>query len=112
VLTGPQPRGVKEGGILQHPTRELAIECLPMQMPEHIEVDASGLGIGGSIHLADLKLPEGVKHLADPEQVVVMVAAPVSAEKLESMLSAEAAGEVKEPELVSKGKEEEAAGKE
>ncbi len=52
------PRGVKEGGgVLEHILREVEIECLPTDIPEHIEVDVSGLGIGDSIHLEDLEIP-------------------------------------------------------
>lgn len=105
VVEGKTPKGIKEGGILQQLTRELLIECLPMNIPEHISVDASGVGVGESIHVADLKLPEGVKtsHV-DLDQVILTIAAPISAEKLEAMLTAEA--EVKEPEVLTKAKEE------
>lgn len=105
VVEGSTPRGVKDGGILTVITRELMVECLPANIPEHISVDASSVGVNESVHVGDLKLPEGVKALADLDQVVLTIAAPISAEKLEAMLSAEA--EVKEPEVLGKAKEEE-----
>ncbi|MBI5189704.1 MAG: 50S ribosomal protein L25 [Nitrospirae bacterium] len=105
VVEGKTPKGVKEGGILQQLTRELLVDCLPANIPEHISVDASEVGVGESIHVGDLKLPEGVKtsHV-ELDQVVLTIAAPISAEKLEAMLTAEA--EVKEPEVLGKAKEE------
>ncbi len=52
--------GVKEGGLVSHDLTEVAIECLPKNLPEYIEVDISGLEIGDSIHLSGLKIPDGV----------------------------------------------------
>ena len=52
--------GVKAGGLVSHDLTEVAIECLPKDLPEYIEVDVSGLDVGDSIHLSDLKVPEGV----------------------------------------------------
>jgi large subunit ribosomal protein L25 len=52
--------GVKAGGLVSHDLTEVAIECLPKDLPEYIEVDLSGLDVGESIHLSDLKVPEGV----------------------------------------------------
>ncbi|MGA2192980.1 MAG: 50S ribosomal protein L25/general stress protein Ctc [Nitrospirota bacterium] len=107
MLTGDAPAGIKEGGILQHPTREILVECLPGNIPAHIDIDASGLKIGDSIHVGDLKLPEGVKALTEHETVIAAIAAPISTEKLDQMLSTEASAEVKEPEVLTKKKEEE-----
>jgi large subunit ribosomal protein L25 len=52
--------GVKGGGLVSHDMTEAAIECFPKDLPEFIEVDISALDIGDSIHLSDLKAPEGV----------------------------------------------------
>ena len=52
--------GVKAGGLVSHDLTEVSIECLPKDLPEYLEVDLSGLEIGESIHLSDLKVPEGV----------------------------------------------------
>jgi len=106
TLAGETPKGVKEGGILQHITREILIECLPGNIPDHISIDASGLGMGESVHVGDLKMPEGTRALTEADSVVVTIAAPISAEKLEAMLAAETAAEVKEPEVLKKAKEE------
>ena len=106
VLAAGTPAGVKEGGILQHLSREIEVACLPNNIPEHIVVDASALKIGESVHVGDLKLPEGVKAVTEAEHVIITIAAPISEEKLDKMLSGEAA-EVKEPEVLTKKKEEE-----
>ncbi|MHB8173769.1 MAG: 50S ribosomal protein L25 [Nitrospirota bacterium] len=107
VQVGGQPAGVKEGGILSHAVRDIVVECLPSKIPEHIEVDCSGLKINESVHVGNLKLPDGVKALTDAGTVLFAVAPPISAEKLDAMLSSEAAAEVKEPEVLTKKKEEE-----
>lgn len=53
--------GVKqEGGVVSRLMAEVDISCLPHQLPEYLEVDVSELNIGDSIHLSDIKLPEGV----------------------------------------------------
>ncbi len=106
ALTAETPKGVKEGGILQHFTRDILVECLPADIPDHITLDAAELGIGASVHVGDLSLPAGVKALTEPDKVVITIAAPISDEKLEAMLSVEAATEVKEPEVLKAKKEE------
>lgn len=102
--TGLSP-GVKEGGLLQHNLREIEIECLPANIPDQIEVDISVLGIGESIHVRDLAVGEGITILEDPDLTVISVAAPISDEKLESLLTGATEPETKEPEVVAKGKE-------
>lgn len=79
VLVG-QARGVAAGGILEHHLRHLLVECLPTQIPEHIEVDISHLDIGDTIHVSDLKIPEGVTVRTPPEEVVVSILAPAMEE--------------------------------
>ena len=51
--------GVKAGGMVSHEIIEVDVECLPKDLPEYIEVDISGLDVGDSLHLSDLKMPEG-----------------------------------------------------
>lgn len=105
-VIGGTPAGVKEGGILHYNTRELHVECLPGALPDHIEVDASGLAIGQGIHLKEMAKIEGVRYLDDPDQMVVSVAVPISDAKLEALLTSQAAGPegAKEPEVAAKGK--------
>ncbi|WP_027717171.1 50S ribosomal protein L25/general stress protein Ctc [Desulfovirgula thermocuniculi] len=68
-----EPVGIKKGGILQHQLREVEISCLPTAIPEAITVDVSGLDVGDTIFVRDLVVPEGVKVLADPDEVVATV---------------------------------------
>jgi len=63
--------GAKEGGVLSQVSRELNVEALPMEIPEHIDADVSGLGIGDALRLADLPAIEGVTFLDDPEETVL-----------------------------------------
>jgi large subunit ribosomal protein L25 len=106
--------GVKEGGILQHGLREIEVECLPLQIPDHIEVNIDDLKINESIHVRDLHAPDGVKILSDGVATVATVQPPISDAKLEAMLTATpaVAAEGAEPELVTKAKKEEEAGAE
>lgn len=97
--------GVKEGGILDFQVRELHVECLPGQIPDTIDIDVTPLGAHDYYRIADLKLPEGVKVLDDPDRVVVGVTQ-LRAEVEE--VPAEAVEEaVAEPEVIKKGKVEE-----
>jgi large subunit ribosomal protein L25 len=96
---------VKDGGVLHHNLRQLNIECLPGALPDHIEVDASQLGIAQGIHVRELPQQEGCRFLDDGDQMVVSVAAPMSEAKLEALLTGGVTGEEgKEPELIAKGK--------
>jgi len=67
------PLGVKEGGLLDFQVRELHVECLPNAIPDRIDVDISNLGMHQYVRLGELKLPDGVKVLDDPDRVVVGV---------------------------------------
>ncbi len=112
-VTGDVPVGVKaDGGVLQHHLREIEIECLPLQIPERITVDASGLRVGESLHVSDLRIETGIRVLEEPGQTVVSVAAPMSEAKLEQLLTSPTGAEVKEPELVGKEKKKEEEGEE
>ena len=105
-------RGVKtDGGILDMVTREVEVESLPGNIPAHLPVDVSDLGIGDAIRIKDLKALEGVEIVDDPEKVLVHVAQPTL--EAEPVAAAEGA-ETTEPEVLKKGKvvtdEEAAAG--
>lgn len=96
--------GVKEGGILDWQIRDLHVECLPNAIPDTIEVDIAHLKHHEYLRVSDLKLPEGVKVLDDPERVVVGVTH-ARAEVTAEAAAAEAAPA--EPEVIKKGKTEE-----
>jgi large subunit ribosomal protein L25 len=97
--------GVKEGGILQYGLHQVDIECFPQQIPSHFDVDITAVKVNDSLHVRDIKAPEGVKILNDADATIVTIQPPVSAEKLESMLTTGApvaAAAEGEPELVKK----------
>lgn len=75
--------GLDEGGILQFLLREVSIKCLPVNIPELIEVDISPLQIGEGISAGTLALPEGVTLLTGPEETLVQVLAPEAEEEEE-----------------------------
>ena len=97
--------GVKEGGIIQHVMHKIEVECLPRNIPEHIVVDVSGLKLGDSIHIGDLKFDD--IDFTDPkESLIVQVTHPKIKEEVAPV--AEGVGEeLIEPEVISKGKQEE-----
>ena len=66
-----EPTGVKEGGVLSQVQREINVEALPMEIPEHIDLDVAGMAIGDTLRLADLVPVEGVTYLDDPEETVL-----------------------------------------
>lgn len=100
-LVGNAP-GIKEGGILQHIFHKLEIECLPKNIPSHIDVDISSLNIGDSIKVSDLKL-ENVNIINDENSSIVSVVPPT----VEKVQEAEETETPAEPEVISKSKKEE-----
>lgn len=103
VLKG-EPRGVKQqGGMLDFVTRQFEIECLPGEIPEHIEIDVTELMINQGIRIRDVA--EGVRWtpVSEPETMLVHVVAP----RIEEAPAAEAAAPTAEPEIIKKGKPEE-----
>ena len=68
------PVGVREGGLQELLVHEIEVECLPRHLPERIDVDIENLGVGQSLHVADIVVPEGVRVTAPPEQVVALIA--------------------------------------
>jgi large subunit ribosomal protein L25 len=78
--------GSKEGGVLSQVTRELTVEALPMEIPEHIDFDVSELRIGDTARVADLVVPEGATVIDDPETVIANVTLPTRVEEPEEVL--------------------------
>lgn len=102
VLDGV-PIGVKDkGGILEHVLRQLAVECLPINIPEKFLVDVSGLDIGNALHVRDVPVAEGIRILDDGGRVLASVSAP-AAEEVAAPVEEAAA----EPEVVGKKEKEE-----
>ncbi|MFQ6108936.1 MAG: 50S ribosomal protein L25 [Candidatus Aminicenantales bacterium] len=101
--------GVKaEGGFVDVITREVEIECLPMDIPENIGVDISSLHLNQSLKVEDITPPEGVKIMTDPQTVIVHLEAPTIEEEEEVVEEEEEIiGEEEEPEVIKKEKAEE-----
>ena len=70
------PVGVREGGVLDQPLREVIVSALPDSLPDHIEIDVAELNVGDSVTVAELHAPEGVTIVTDSETVVASVVAP------------------------------------
>jgi large subunit ribosomal protein L25 len=105
MLTGI-PEGVRlGGGVLDQTLREIEIEVDPSNIPDHIEYDVTNLVIGDSVHVSDLKVPDGVEVLDDPETSVAVVAAPRAViEEVAAVAAVEGAeGVAAEPEVIGKG---------
>jgi len=92
---GDEAPGVKEGGVLDHATREVEIEALPTDIPEQIVVDVSALEIGATLSLADVTAPEGVEFTHEPldELVVASIVLPTKVEEPEIEAETEVVGE-------------------
>src|SRR5262245_56066662 len=109
-----EARGVKvDGGILEVILREIEVECLPGDIPEHIDIDVSDLGLNGALRVSDLTASAKVKILEAPDHVVVHVvsvkeeAAPTPGAAV--AVEGEVAAAPAEPEVMKKGKKEEEA---
>jgi len=108
-----EPVGVKtEGGFVDFITREVEIECLPKDIPEHIKVDIGELHLHESLKIGDIAAPDGVKYMTDPATVVALIGVPHKEEEVEAKPVEEAVvTEPAEPEVIKKerGEKEEEA---
>jgi large subunit ribosomal protein L25 len=105
VILSGVPKGVKEGGILEHVLHEVEVECLPKNLPDRIELDTTDLEIHHSIHIRDLQAIDGVRFLNSPDYVVCHVVAK-AAEVEVAPTEDEAAAAAAEGEAASPGKPE------
>ncbi|MBI4007442.1 MAG: 50S ribosomal protein L25 [Planctomycetes bacterium] len=93
--------GVKDGGVLDHQMKEVKIECLPTAIPEKIRLNVTELGLGSSIFVKDVKIPEDTKMMTDPEGIVVTIR---KAEEEKKLPEEEA---LAEPEVITRKVEKE-----
>jgi large subunit ribosomal protein L25 len=97
------PVGVKaQGGILEHVLREVSIECLPTDIPGHLDIDVSNLEMNQSIHVSDLPHPGSIKFLDDEGLTVAHVSA--IREEVVEPEAVDATVVAAEPEVAKKGK--------
>lgn len=73
----------KKGLLVQHQAHDLEVKCLPEKIPEHFTVDVSDMGVGHVVRAMDIQVPEGVKLLVDPDEIVLSIVAPKRAEEEE-----------------------------
>jgi large subunit ribosomal protein L25 len=96
--------GAKEGGVMSQVSREITVEALPMEIPEHIEADVSAMQIGDTLRLADIPTLAGVTFVDDPEETVLAtVTAPTVFEEPEEVEELEEGVEVPEGEEAPEG---------
>ena len=109
VLIKGEPRGVKtQGGLLDFVTREIQIQSLPTDIPEHIDVDVSELLLNQAIRLRDLPENPKWKPINDPDTMLVHVVLPKAEESAAATATEGAApAAAAEPEVIKKGKTEE-----
>jgi len=89
VVTTGTAKGVELGGILQIIRRELEVECLPLEVPDSIEIDISDLDIGDSIHVGQIRIEGEIEFLEEDDYTVVTVVSPKMEEEPEEEEEAE-----------------------
>ena len=95
-----EPVGVTEGGVLSQVNREITVEALPLEIPEHIDADVSAMAVGDTLRLSDLGTIEGVTFLDDPEETVIAtVTLPTTYEEPEEEVEELEEGELPEGEV-------------
>ena len=108
VAVKGEPKGVKqEGGLLEFIRREIEIECLPADIPEHIEIDVTELMLHQGIRVRDLALGAKVKPVSDLDLMLVHIILPKAEEAAATTDAAALPTTAAEPEVIKKGKKEE-----
>ena len=104
VIFEGRRRDIKMGGVLDVLVREVTVKALPMEMPEHLVLDITHLGIGESAKVGDVHVPEGVEILGDLDEVICSILPPRKAEVAPEAAeeAAEAPAAEAEPEIVGK----------
>jgi large subunit ribosomal protein L25 len=104
LVNGDEAPGVKGGGVLEQVTRELNVEALPTDIPDHITVDVSHLEAAATMHLSEVTAPDGVDFLDDPEETIIATIT-IPAEEPEEPEIEEETGLVGEGEAAEGGEE-------
>jgi large subunit ribosomal protein L25 len=115
VVPRGEPKGVKQqGGVLDIVHRQIEIECLPADIPEHIEVDVTEMMVGMNVRVRDVATNAKWKALSDADMMLLHVIIPKVEEAPATPDAAAAAASAApaEPEVIKKGKKEEAEGEE
>jgi large subunit ribosomal protein L25 len=110
VTVKGEPKGVKQqGGILEFIRREIEVECLPADIPEHVELDVTELMLHQGLRVRDIAVDAKWKTVSDPDMMIVHVILPKAEEVAPTPEAAAAAATAApaEPEVIKKGKKEE-----
>jgi large subunit ribosomal protein L25 len=109
IMLKGEPKGVKaQGGVLDFVNRDIEVECLPADIPEHIDIDVADLLINQGIRVRDLPENAKWKPVTDGDAMIVHVVTPkVEAVEEPAAAAAATAGAAAEPEVIKKGKKDE-----
>jgi large subunit ribosomal protein L25 len=108
VIVKGEPKGVKQqGGILEFIRREIQIECLPGDIPEHVEIDVSELMLHQGVRVRDIDINPKWKPISDADMMLVHIIMPKAEEVAAPAEAVVAPTTPAEPELIKKGKKEE-----
>jgi large subunit ribosomal protein L25 len=110
VTVKGEPKGVKQqGGLVEFIRREIEIECLPADIPEHVEIDISELMLHEGVRVRDIAADAKWKSVSDPDMMLVHVILPKAEEVVATpeVVAAAATATPAEPEVIKKGKKEE-----
>ena len=113
VTVKGEPKGVKQqGGLLEFIRREIVIECLPSDIPEHVEIDVSELMLHQGVRVRDVATNPRWRAISDAEMMLVHIIQPKAEEAAATPEAAAAAATATpaEPEVAKKGKKEDAEG--
>ncbi len=109
VILKGESRGVKvDGGMLDFVHREIVVDVLPANIPDSIVVDITDLGIGDSLHVRDFAADASWTPITDPDQMIVHIVTIKAAEEVAAPDGAAATAGAAEPEVLKKGKPEDA----
>jgi large subunit ribosomal protein L25 len=115
TVKGEAPGVKQQGGILEYVHRQVEVECLPGDIPEHIEINIGELMLHQGVRVRDLPVNPKVKPVSDPDMMIVHVVMPKAEEAATPAAEGAAAAAPTapaEPEVIKKGKKEEAEEKE
>jgi large subunit ribosomal protein L25 len=108
VIVKGEPKGVKQqGGVLEYIRREIEVECLPADIPEHVEVDVTELMLHQGIRVRDIAVDAKWKPVSEPDLMLVHVIMPKVEEAPAAAEAAPTATAAAEPEVIKKGKKDE-----
>jgi large subunit ribosomal protein L25 len=107
ILLKGEARGVKQqGGLIDFVTREIQVQCLPTDIPEHIDIDVTELTLNSSIRVRDLPQDAKWKAITDGDTMLVHIVIPKAEESAQAAAPEAAPAATAEPEVIKKGKEE------